>query len=41
MYWYYWNDSFSDISNARSTLEEVLYRGREPHPFEQVLTLIL
>ena len=39
----YWSDdtSFSDISDAGSTLGKILYKGREPILFEQVLTSVL
>ena len=38
--YYYWG-GVTDISNAGSTLEEVLYGGKRVSPFKQVLTLIL
>ena len=39
----YLNDvtSFSDVSKAGSTLVKILYGGKKPSPFKQVLTLIL
>ena len=30
-----------DVSDAESTLGKILYGGKEPSPFEEVLTLIL
>ena len=33
--------SIHDVSDARSTLRRILYGGKEPNPFKQVLTLIL
>ena len=39
----YWSGvtSFSDISDAGSTLGKILYGGKKPSSFIQVLTLIL
>ena len=34
-------DYLNDISDAGSTLEEILYGGKKPSSFKQVLTLIL
>ena len=33
--------SFSEVSDAGGTLRTILYGGREPSLFKQVLTLIL
>ena len=37
----YRGDSFGDISDAGGTLGKILYGGKKPSPFEQVLTLML
>ena len=41
IYIYSRRPSVRDISDAGSTLGKILYRGKKPSPFEQVLTLIL